>query len=77
LEAVQVMKNIHRMNRSKVSRAQALLAAPSLLAAEALDQHTLEVLQMKDELERLGLSSLLSERFGQMVAEIELLAASA
>jgi len=77
LNGVQIVSNAHRMNRAQISRAQALLASPVLLAAAAIDEHTLDILQMRDELERLGLSSLLSARFSQMMAEVKALASSA
>ena len=72
LNDMNALPHIQRMNRRQINRSQALLASPALLAAQSLNERTYDVLQMRDELQRLGLGALLSVRFAQMMAELKI-----
>ena len=76
LDGVTAMPKTLRLNRTQINPDQAMILSPALLAQE-IGEHTYAVLQMKDELEHLGLSSELAAHFAQMIVEIKALAKAA
>jgi len=72
LAALAAAEGSLRINRARVSHNQALIGSETLLKGVDIDEHTHDILNMKDLLERLGLSSLLAAKMAQLLAAIKI-----
>ncbi len=72
LAAMAAAEGTLRISRARVSHHQALMGAEALLKGVDIDDHTHDVLNMIEALERLGLSSLLATKMAQLLAAIKI-----
>ncbi len=66
-----VIAGVLRMNRAHTDRNSALLGSDVLLAGEDINERTHMILNLQNELERLGLSSLLAARVAGLIAQLK------
>lgn len=73
LEGLAKIPGMVPMNRTELTPAAALMESPLLLSAQKIGEFTYRIVQMKDELELLGLSSDLSARLTEALAQIKVM----